>query len=870
MKTLIIIVFCMMSTLYAQTAILPQGAGTAESPYLIENLGNLYWITQDSTRWDDHYVQTSDIDASETQNWFGGLGWLPIASTGDFIGTYDGVNFDISDLTIRRNTYNIYHGLFRSLNNATVKNIRLNRVNYQDCFLSGGIAGKAIFSQIINCHVNGNITGSQISGIVQEINFSTILKCSFNGLLVNRYINSGGLVGKSTDSNISESFVYAHIIGGHENTGGLLGRSSRSYIRNCYSRGDYFGPNYTGGLIGTSYLDSLYYCYTNSVVKGQDAINPIIGGLSNINSPSSVIACFWNTDTSGIDQSSVGIGLNNEEMRNIQNYLTQNWDFVNEAGDEDFWKMEGDQNNGFPFLNHLNYMKLPNISVEKATEIGINSANITTNLSFTYNNGALSQGICYSTEASPNVSNSEIMVFANHSNTGNTTVSLRQLNTNTLYFIRGFVITNTDTLYSGDMIFNTLPIETQIPQGTGTAEDPFQIDNKHHLLWLSLNSDYWTNDFIQTSNIDLIGSDQWFPDIFGVNRGFRPIGNILVPFMGNYDGQGYLIDHLNINQRPLYYAGLFGLVGNDRLDFDLKNIKNIVIDHANITGSKYSGILAGRIYCYKIESCSVKGTVNGESVSAGFIGRARNSEILCSSSIATITGNAGFCGEINETLIRNCYTRGTLTATSMQNAGFTCRSSYGGNNNNCYSAMEINNPYNYQIYPFSYICEETNCFFDSTLFALNTNRFATGLSTEEMKNINNYLEADWDFETIWAINENYNEGYPYLQWQNIPTSTGETTIEPNISRIQTIYPNPFNPRCSIAFEIGKASPVQIEVFNIKGQKVNQIFSGTLNAGAHTIVWNGKDDQQRSCSSGIYFVRMQNQGQQSYRKIMMIK
>lgn len=49
----------------AQTAILPSaGNGSRIDPYQIESLGNLYWIAENSNRWEYHFIQISDIDAS--------------------------------------------------------------------------------------------------------------------------------------------------------------------------------------------------------------------------------------------------------------------------------------------------------------------------------------------------------------------------------------------------------------------------------------------------------------------------------------------------------------------------------------------------------------------------------------------------------------------------------------------------------------------------------------------------------------------------------------------------------------------------------------------------------------------------------------
>ncbi|HRX76998.1 MAG TPA: FlgD immunoglobulin-like domain containing protein, partial [Candidatus Cloacimonadota bacterium] len=43
-----------------------------------------------------------------------------------------------------------------------------------------------------------------------------------------------------------------------------------------------------------------------------------------------------------------------------------------------------------------------------------------------------------------------------------------------------------------------------------------------------------------------------------------------------------------------------------------------------------------------------------------------------------------------------------------------------------------------------------------------------------------------------------------------------------------------------------------------------------NAGSHQLVWNGKDDNGRQVSSGLYFFRMKSGTYSSTRKMIMMK
>ncbi len=79
------------------------------------------------------------------------------------------------------------------------------------------------------------------------------------------------------------------------------------------------------------------------------------------------------------------------------------------------------------------------------------------------------------------------------------------------------------------------------------------------------------------------------------------------------------------------------------------------------------------------------------------------------------------------------------------------------------------------------------------------------------------------------------------------------------------YPNPFNPSTNIPFELSKASTVNIEVFNLLGQRVATLTNELFAAGRHTIAWNASN-----YSSGMYFYRLTAGDIIQTKKLMLIK
>ncbi len=96
----------------------------------------------------------------------------------------------------------------------------------------------------------------------------------------------------------------------------------------------------------------------------------------------------------------------------------------------------------------------------------------------------------------------------------------------------------------------------------------------------------------------------------------------------------------------------------------------------------------------------------------------------------------------------------------------------------------------------------------------------------------------------------------------------ETLIE--IKPAMKNYPNPFNPETIISFSIPNQSNVELTVFNFKGQKVKQLISDQLTSGAHSVIWDGRDDSNLPVGSGIYFYKLEAGNYQQVRKMILMK
>ena len=84
------------------------------------------------------------------------------------------------------------------------------------------------------------------------------------------------------------------------------------------------------------------------------------------------------------------------------------------------------------------------------------------------------------------------------------------------------------------------------------------------------------------------------------------------------------------------------------------------------------------------------------------------------------------------------------------------------------------------------------------------------------------------------------------------------------------WPNPFNPRTQVAFELPEAGPCRLTIFDARGRTVVELFEGLREAGRHSEVWDGCDATGRAMPSGTYIVGLRAGGYAASRKIILAR
>ena len=65
------------------------------------------------------------------------------------------------------------------------------------------------------------------------------------------------------------------------------------------------------------------------------------------------------------------------------------------------------------------------------------------------------------------------------------------------------------------------------------------------------------------------------------------------------------------------------------------------------------------------------------------------------------------------------------------------------------------------------------------------------------------------------------------------------------------YPNPFNPSTIINFDLHADALVNITIYELSGNLVNNLLNSKRTSGHQTVKWNATNNQGQKVSSGVY-------------------
>ncbi len=669
-------------------------------------------------------------------------GWEPIGDYSysydeEFSGHFHGQGHEISGLYIFRNED--YVGLFGSIT-GTVENVHLVDANITGTSFATGILAGNNQGVISNVSVDGYVRGYDGTGGLLGENYGYVNYSYSSGTVEATSWGTGGLVGYMWEGRISQSFSTSNVTG-NESIGGLVGDNTFGWIDNSYARGSVNGYLNVGGLVGLNgwqgswgdypgYIDD---SYSTGLVEGQFSVGGLVGFLDVGSANNS----FWDNQTSGLDSSDGGTGLNTSKMMAQTTFTDAGWNF-----ESVWWMIDGET---YPRLIWgLDAPSAPK-NLQAIPDNGL--VNITWTPPMDEMDSLISQYIIYRGTASGDLSTLNVV------DADTTSYADTGLDDDLTYFYRiGAVNPAGEGALSNEV--NATPLS--IFSGEGTLENPYLIHNVWELQAMTTDL---TANYALANDIDALPAVSW-----NNGAGFVPVGyDNSESFAGGFDGRNHTINGLFIDRSDADNVGLFGYAGPESI------VKNVGLKDVTIMGNNDVGGLVGN-NVGTIENAFSTGNVTGSARVGGLVGEntGTTATIARSYSRADVTGtmmNAGGLVGSNgwDAVVVNSYATGSV-AGDFYVGGLVGTNRDGAIINTSYSAGHVTGTSSAGgLVGINDSAYEYASFWDNQTSGMSQSQGGTGLNTTQMKTQYTFTNASWDFEGTWWMVENVT--YPRFIWQ---------------------------------------------------------------------------------------------------------
>ena len=98
----------------------------------------------------------------------------------------------------------------------------------------------------------------------------------------------------------------------------------------------------------------------------------------------------------------------------------------------------------------------------------------------------------------------------------------------------------------------------------------------------------------------------------------------------------------------------------------------------------------------------------------------------------------------------------------------------------------------------------------------------------------------------------------------------DATSPPSVDYLHGNYPNPFNPGTYIEYGIAEDSRVDLSIYDVSGHLVRALTREEMKKGRYRVYWDGKNDDGRLVSSGLYFCKMRTDKHEITRKLVLMR
>ena len=803
------------------------GTGEPNAPYLISTAEDLVFLGSDPDSRNKHFELTRNIELPGTT---GSTALIP-----EFSGTFDGNGFAISNLVIdATGSKRDYVGLFGVIGTTgVVKNLHIvnayvaanahvgglaavNNGRVDNCTADGFVSGDQRVGgligdnrgNILNSSSTGEVTVSSndidsndVGGLAGANDYGATIShcystCEVDGL-ARKCRNFGGLVGWNQGI-VLNAYSNGSVRGnnsGNESFGGSVGANEGSLL-NCHSEGSVQGGRYVGGFIGSNkgrvtnccsggaephpllsgnYVGGLIgqnsghitNCYSTGSPSGSNR-----GGLVAYGASANVSNSVWDVNTSGVSSSTGGSGFTTEEMMEEGNYLAMRWDLAgrDEDGLHEVWQMPAE--GGYPVLSVFHGYEPAQLAGQGTAENPylIGDAN-------------------------------ELAAVLYHDPKAN------------------YRLTSDVDVSGVTWATSLIPEFTGFFDGNSCTVSNLTISGIH---WVGLFGTVYPGAAVKGLGVEqiVVTGSNYVGGVAAKNEGRIEACRAA----GRVEGNRYvggLVGHSRNDIRGSYSsvsvdAGTYvgGLVGANT-----GKISRCHTDCNEVSGNREVGGLVGSNNRGNVtESYTCGKMVSGGSYVGGLVGDNDYGSVRNSYSHSRVEGSyrvGGFVGDNNsDGSIINCYSAGKVTG-----PGGARPSIYDPKHEEDIGGFAGNNKYvddNWWPFPKVYRGLIAGCFWDVEASGTDWSAGGRGLPTGNMKDMDTYLDAGWDFYYAWKMGRRY----PEVRWQELPYEAIDDVDD--LIRL-TVYPQ----RKYYLLE------TDIDLSGISLSPV-AFFDGVLDGGGHTI------------------------------------
>ena len=124
----------------------------------------------------------------------------------------------------------------------------------------------------------------------------------------------------------------------------------------------------------------------------------------------------------------------------------------------------------------------------------------------------------------------------------------------------------------------------------------------------------------------------------------------------------------------------------------------------------------------------------------------------------------------------------------------------------------------------------------------------------------------------WATNTDSQPAYqrpPTDIYLGMVTSAPDEEL-PARPKLVGSFPNPFNPRTTLYFDVGRPQSVQLDVYDVGGRHVRELVDGIFSSGRHQVVWDGTDEDGLQVGTGTYLLLLRSEEGEERAKVMLLK